>query len=221
MASCEWLDDKYGMMDAFWNLAEFARSRGDFERASAMYRRYMTLCRDVGNAAGTASAMKDLGEVARYRGRHDEAAVLYDRALRLLEASGYVGDIPWVQRNQAEIAVHRGDDDEARRLYRESLRHRMEHTNPMLILLCVNGLAAIDARQGRYDRAARLVGASEGLFDADQALLAGPDRADYERRVAAVRAGMDPAAYEAARAEGRAMPAGDVVALALGGAETG
>ena len=221
MASCEWLDDKYGMMDALWNLAEFARSRGDFERASAMYRRYMALCRDVGNAAGTASAMKDLGEVARYRGRYDEAAVLYERALRLLEASGYVGDIPWVQRNQAEIAVHRGDDDEARRLYRESLRHRLEHTNPMLVLLCVNGLAAIDARQGRYDRAARLVGASEGLFDADQALLAGPDRADYERRVAAVRDGMDAASYDAAPGRGARHAPALAVALALGERESG
>jgi diguanylate cyclase (GGDEF)-like protein len=215
MASCEWLDDKFGMMDAFWNLAEFSRSRGDFERASGMYRRYMALCRDVGNAAGTASAMKDLGELARYRGRHDEAATLYDRALRLLEASGFVGDIPWVQRNQAELAAHRGDDDDARRLYREALRHHGEHTNPMLLLLCLNGLAAIDARHGRFDRAARLVGASERLFDADQALLAGPDRANYEQRVKVVRDGMEVPAFDAARAAGRALPPGEVVTLAL------
>jgi diguanylate cyclase (GGDEF)-like protein len=215
LTSCEWLDDKYGMMDALWSLAEFARSRGDFDLASTMYRRYMALCREVGNAAGTASALKDLGEVARYRGKHDEAAVLYDRALRLLEASGYVGDIPWVQRNQAEVALHRGDVEAARRLYVESLGHHREDTHPMLILLCVSGLAAIAAAEDRSDRAARLVGAAERLFEADGALLAVPDRADYERRVVQVRDSMDAAAYEAGRAAGRALSRIDVVHLAM------
>lgn len=215
LRTCEWLDDKYGMMDALWNLAEFARSRGDFDNASALYQRYIALCREVGNTAGTASAVKDLGEVARYCGRYDDAAALYDRALRLLEASGFVGDIPWVQRNQAEIAMHRGALGEARRLYLLSLGHHREDTHPMLTLLCVEGLAAIAALEGRLDRAARLVGAAERLFEADGALLAVGDRIDYDRRIAMVKEKLEPGAYEVGRAAGRSMKPTEVVALAF------
>jgi diguanylate cyclase (GGDEF)-like protein len=219
LRTCEWLDDKYGVMEALWTLAEFARSRGDLEKASVTYQRYIALCREVGNAAGTAIALNDLGEVARYSGRFDEAAALYDRALRLLEASGYVGDIPWVQRNQAEIAMHRGQLGEARRLYCESLGHHRGETHPMLLLLCVDGLAALDALEGQLDRAAHLVGAAERLFEADGALLAVGDRDDYFRRVALVRERAreqaDGRAYDAARAAGRRLSASEVVGLCL------
>jgi diguanylate cyclase (GGDEF)-like protein len=215
LRTCEWLDDKHGMMDALWNLAEFARSRGDFEKASAMYQRYTALCREVGNTAGTASALKDLGEVARYMGRYDEAAVLYDRALALLEASGYVGDIPWVQRAQAEIAMHAGRLELARALYLSSLGHHRESTHPLLMLLCVGGLSAIAAIEGDLDRAARLVGASERLFKADGALLAVPDRADYERRVGMVKDHLDARAFETGRAAGGRMSPPEVMALAF------
>jgi predicted ATPase len=214
LRTCEWLDDKYGMMDALFSLAEFARSRGDLDKASATYQKYIALCREVGNAGGTAIAVNDLGEVARYSGRFDEAAALYERALRLLEVTGYVGDIPWVQRNQAEIAMHRGQLREARRLYCESLEHHRGDTHPMLLLLCVEGLAAIDALEGRVDRAAQLVGAAERLFEADGALLAVGDRDDYMRRVALVKERLDERAYDVGRAAGRQLASAQVVALA-------
>lgn len=216
LRTCEWLDDKYGMMDALWSLAEFARSRGDLEKASSTYQKYIALCREVGNVAGTAIALNDLGEVARYSGRFDEAAALYERALRLLEASGYVGDIPWVQRNQAEIAMQRGHLGEARRLYRESLGHHGGDTHPMLVLLCVEGLAAIDALEGHLDRAARLVGAAERLFEADGALLAVGDRDDYFRRVAMVKEHVDAGAYDLARAAGRRLSPAELVETCAG-----
>ncbi|MGD0678156.1 MAG: diguanylate cyclase [Polyangiaceae bacterium] len=214
LRTCEWLDDKYGMMDACWNLAEFARSRGEFDRASTMYQRYMAFCHEVGNAAGTASAVKDLGEVARYRGEYDEAALLYERALRLLKASGYVGDIPWVERNQAEIAMHRAELEQARLLYQRSLGHHGADTHPMLLLLCIAGLAAIAAERGHFDAAARLAGAAERLFEADGALLAVVDRADYERRIDRVKERAGSRAFGVGRTAGRAMSATEVVALA-------
>jgi diguanylate cyclase (GGDEF)-like protein len=215
LSTCEWLDDKFGTMDALWSLAEFARSRGDLEKASATYQRYMALCREVGNAPGTAIALKDLGEIARYAGRYDEAATLYERARRLLEATGTVSDIPWVLRNQAEVALHRGQLAGAGRSYRAALRQHGGETHPLLLLLCAIGLAAISTLEGDLERAARLVGAAERLFEADGALLALYDRDDYYRRVALVKERLDPHEFEAGRAAGRRLAPADVVTLCL------
>lgn len=214
LSTCEWLDDQYGMMGALLSLAEFTRSLHDFDRASELYERHITLCREVGDFAGVARSVQDLGELARYRGRYDEATELYDRSLVLLEACGQIADILWVRRHQAEIAMCRGEHEKAKGLYRKSLVTYRERTHPLLVLLSLAGLATVAATQGNLDRAARLIGAAEPLFETSGSILAVDDRADFERRVASIKDRLDAGAFEAGRALGRAMSLSEAIALA-------
>jgi len=80
-------------------------------------------------------------------------------------------------------------------------------------------LAGPVGAKGQPERAARLLGASEALHDA---LGLGPtisDQHEINGYVAAVRAQLDEAVFEAAWAEGRAMSLEEAIAYALGNAE--
>jgi len=73
----------------------------------------------------------------------------------------------------------------------------------------------VAAAQGRPGRAARLFGAAEALLQDVGAPMSPSNVADYERSVAAARAELDQATFEAAWAEGRMMPLEAAIELAL------
>ena len=84
----------------------------------------------------------------------------------------------------------------------------------------LEGLGVVAGLQGAADRAARLLGAADGLIEAVG--VRGhtyylPYRSRYERAIAAVRAQLGEQAFEAARAEGRGMTFEWAVAYALQG----
>ena len=66
-------------------------------------------------------------------------------------------------------------------------------------------MAGLAGRSGQPERAARLFGAAELLYEASVTRLEYPDQVEYDRNVAAVRAQLDEATFAAAWAEGRAM----------------
>ncbi len=79
---------------------------------------------------------------------------------------------------------------------------------------CLFGLAGVSGEAGQPERAARLFAAAEALLDSIGAPLAPADRAAVDRDLAALRARLDPAAFVAAWAEGRAMTREQALAFA-------
>ena len=70
------------------------------------------------------------------------------------------------------------------------------------------GLAVVANARGEAERCARLIGAAEGLHEAfgmPVYVYYEPHRSPYESTVTAVRSQMGEEAFEAARADGRAM----------------
>ena len=81
------------------------------------------------------------------------------------------------------------------------------------------GLAAVAVTQRQQPkgavRAARLLGAATGQFEAIGAAMWPADRLEYERTVAAARAALSEEVFAAAWAEGRAMTLDQAIAYAL------
>lgn len=214
LAVSEAADDKPGILEALINMAEFARSRSDMTKAEAMYQRYIAICQDLGNPFPTARAIKDLGEIARYRGDDELACDLYERALGLAEESGNINEASWVRRALAEIAMRRGQTREARKHFVAAIRSSGNATQTMLLMLCLNGLAAVAGLEGQDARAARLIGTAEPLFDRNGPLLAAEDLAEYEGRVASIRQRLEPDLYEQERGAGRALSLPEIIDFA-------
>ncbi|MDQ5853429.1 MAG: hypothetical protein M3380_15420 [Chloroflexota bacterium] len=87
------------------------------------------------------------------------------------------------------------------------------------VAFTLEGFAGLAAARGPHPegaiRAARLFGAAEAFREAIRSPMAPVDRPEYDRDVAAARAQLDEAAFEAAWREGRTMPWEEVVASVL------
>ena len=122
-------------------------------------------------------------------------------------------------RNLAVAAFRQGDYDRAAALLEESLIVLRELGEKQFITRSLEYLAAVASMQGDLERAARLFGAGEALREAAGASVLPFYHADYERGVAAARAGLDERSFAAAWERGRAMTLEEAIEYALGAQE--
>ena len=113
--------------------------------------------------------------------------------------------------------LRRGNPERGATFFEEGARITRELQDRLGAPYCAEGLAKLAALRGSPVRAARLWGAAEALREQLGVSLSAFDLANsrYERDVADVRSALDDATFEAAWAEGRAMPAEQAVEYAL------
>ncbi len=122
------------------------------------------------------------------------------------------------------MLIERADYARARALLTEGLHLAQQHGDKSQQMWALEGLACLAARLGMAQgaplegaqRAARLFGSAEALRETRGELPFPAERSIHERYVAMGRAHMDEAAWQAAWAEGRAMPLEQAIAYALG-----
>jgi hypothetical protein len=117
--------------------------------------------------------------------------------------------------NLAFIAQHDRDYERARHLSEQALHLAREMNNQLEIADSIAELAGAIGMLGQPQRAARLLGAWEVALERLGAFLQPVDKPEFDRIIAEVRAQLDPATFEAAREEGRAMSLEQAVDLAL------
>ena len=131
---------------------------------------------------------------------------------------GDQGDIARAQHNLGYVALREGDVAQAQALFKGSLALFQTVGIQRGIAECLVGLASTAASQGTCPaivRAARLLGAAEGLREATGMQMWPADRREHDRVEADTHAHLDETAWAAAWAEGRAMTLEQAIAYAL------
>ena len=121
--------------------------------------------------------------------------------------------------NLAQVTLSRGDYNGAVSLFEEGVALSGEAGDRANLAYCLEGLAVVAGVRGEAMRTAHLIGAAEGLHEAVGVpvyIYYEPDRSLYEHTVAEVRSQMGAEAFEAARAQGRALTFKQAVVYALG-----
>ena len=206
------LGDTVGRARSLDALGAVARMQGDLTRAGMLHEESLVLRRALGDTRGLAVTLKNFGEVVRHRGDLTEASRLIEESLRLRRI---IGDKLGIARSLsalADVARDQGDADRAEALYREAIAMRRQLETREGLADCLLGLAAILSADNHPARAARLLGASEALREAENPALPPVDRADFERTVAAIQGSLGPVEFDLARAAGRAMTMEQVIA---------
>jgi predicted ATPase len=159
-----------------------------------------------------------LGELAAAEGRHDAARALLARELELARESGDLVDVVRTLHRLGSAAAARADREAARSAYSEALALCHAAGTPRLLADSLTGLGTLDAAEagGEGGRAARLLAAAETIRDAIGAPLTPAARPVWERAVASAREILGDPGFDAAWAQGRALPLDDAVAFALG-----
>jgi predicted ATPase/class 3 adenylate cyclase len=211
------LGDKVGIAAALNDLGGAVIQQGDYTLARSLLEESLAIRRQLGDKAGTAVLLNNLGMVAIQQGDYATARSFLDESLLLCRAVGdkwlnaagldTLGDLARAQSDRAAAGSH----------YEESLAIYRRLGDKRGIAHCLWGLAAVACMDGKHQRAAQLFGAAEALREASGVSLSKSERAEDDRYVAAVRAGLGEEAFTSARAEGRAMTVEHAIEHAMEG----
>jgi predicted ATPase/transcriptional regulator with XRE-family HTH domain len=199
------------------SLATVLCEQGDFTTAQALYEEGLRLFQGLGVQRGIAVSLSNLGMVAQYQGQYERARQLFETAAARFGDMGDLRKQALTYSNLGIAALEQGDYGAAQSYFVVSLRPLWAVRDKWGVAYCLEGLAGVSGGQGQWERAARLFGAAAGLRESLQAPLAPAERGQYERSLAVARAQGDPARWEAAWAEGQALPLAQMVVAALEG----
>ena len=172
------------------------------------------LYRKVGDIHGLLGIYNNAGYTAIAQGSSERAAAYLDEALVLVERTGEPLIRMWVYGNLGHASLFTADLERAEARFGEQLRLCREHRVTWVASEGICGFAAVAARQGESERAARLLGAAESraevLCDAVGARLEQEFFTPARERIGEKR-------WRAAYADGAGLGFEEAVSLALDG----
>jgi predicted ATPase/class 3 adenylate cyclase len=191
-------------------------AQGDRPAGLRMLAEALPLLRQVGDRDALSNSLRLAGTVALARGDRAAARALFEEALTAGREMGWglhvLVALTWLGRtSQAE-----GDLAGARSRFREALRVAGDRGDRTPLASVLRALGGWCVAAGRPARAARLFGA-EAATRAGAPILSNltPQADHYAEDVAAAHAALGAATFQAAWAEGQAMPLEQAVAYAL------
>jgi non-specific serine/threonine protein kinase len=204
-----------GEMETLSSIGWAAVYQNDLARAQSYLERGLEGWRALGDKHGITVSLNRLGLVMRYQGEFERATKLYEESIALAREtydSYYIGA---ALHNLGQMLHHQGDDARAYPLHVESLQIMRQMGDTPSIAVGLMDLAAVWASQGHPEQAARIFGASEALRDSMQVIMYDFQHQAYVQDVERGRSQLDPAAWDAAWAEGRTLSVEAACALAL------
>jgi len=192
-----------------------AGRRDEYEEGRAICEEGLALLREVNDKPGIAQALTNLGEQARLHGDLPRAIEAYEESLNIARE---IGDKLREAISLINIGLtdqQQGDAERAQDLLMQSLTLAVEIRNLVLKVDVLAYLASAAGASGHLKRAARLFGATEGLYDAYGFNIQSADLPEWERSKAGVREQIGEVIFETGRVEGRAMNLDEAIAYAL------
>jgi len=204
-----------------WALIFLASNMGAFpdevEAGIRLCQDGLVLFRDLDDIPGITRALNVLGELSRMVGDYNRAQDVYEECLALSRQVGDKQRAGVMLSNLSYVAMHQDDYQRAEALIREALTITVELNTKYFTGLCIAMLAGPVGANGQPERAARLLGASEGILLSLDASLQPADQIEIDCYLADIRAQLDEKIFSDACSQGRTMSIEDAVAYALDG----
>ena len=209
------LKDKWGIAWSIKDLGIVALLQGNNDRTAVLLEESLALHREMRDRWGSSLALGNLGIVAFHQGDYERARVIFEENLALHREMEDKYGISTSLHFLGHVVLRQGDYERATALFEESLSLAREMGSKEWMAHCLEGLAGVAEAKGQQERAARLYGAAEALSETIGLAMPSFLRVDYDRSLAAVRAGLGEEAFKAAWAEGRKMTMEEAVEEAL------
>ena len=196
-------------------LGVVAYHQGDYERAVRLSEQALAMSRESGSAFGSGLAVCTLADALRAQGDIERARTLLAESLASLRRRTY----PQRVANAVAVTLSRlgsiecelGRDARALELHKESLVLARQYGFTFDVFSCLEGLARVEAIQGRPERAARLLGSSAARREDIGTHLTQITRADHDHADAIARAALGEDAFEAAWNDGHERPLNEII----------
>lgn len=205
------LGDRLGIARVLNNLGLVAVELEDHAAAQSLFEESMTLRRELGDQQGISFVLCNLRMVAHLRGRHGDAQARYEEALDLQRMLGDRGMVAKLTNNLGASLYLQGDYRKGRTLLQEALAIWTELHSRFELVLSLEDFACLAWLEGEAVGAARLWGRAAQLRQDMGQGRSPTEQATTNPHVAATRSALGDTAFEAAWAEGRALPLDKVI----------
>jgi predicted ATPase/DNA-binding SARP family transcriptional activator/Tfp pilus assembly protein PilF len=210
------LGNNWGVVATLYMLGMTTLELGDWQAAVSLLEDGYALSKELDYKWMTARAASGLGQAFYLQQDYDRALAFFEEAEAIYIELGDQQGIATALIGIGREAHRKGELAEAARLYKRALDIGIDLNSGMVVGPGAGGLAGILSARGRYYDAARLFGVAQKALE-----LSGYTLERYamtlglEECKAQLNAGA-PGAWEAALAEGEAMPTEQAAALAQG-----
>ncbi len=189
--------------------------RTDRARARAALEEGAALFRQVGDKLRLAYVLDALANIALAEQDYARAGAQVSESVALLREISDRVNMAGPIHTLGQAVLGQGDHARAKELFAEGLVLAQQANDRLLIPLNVMGFAGVALAQGRAKRAARLFAAGEARMAPLAASVWRRYHVNFDRQVAAVRAELDAATFDAAWGEGRTLTLEQAVHLAM------
>ena len=209
------LGDPWGIARVVQRLGELFLKQGPYEKAQLYFDRHLKLDEELHFKQGMAVALYNLGNLYRHQGDFDQAEGYYEKCLALCRDYSLKIDRGYNLYSLGMLALHRNKYPLAMRHFTEYFHTARGSYEKITACDFLIGSAAISAGMNQPERAAKLYGAAQPLFETTDYRIPPFDRAEFDRHIQIARDQLGDAKFKALAAEGRAMTLEQAVEYAL------
>ncbi len=213
LATFDQFGDLWGMARVSQIIGIYYLRNRNFEKAKIFMDQHLLLDEKIQFAQGTLVALDGLGRLHVQLGNLEEAERYYQKGLRM--GREYQLDVSFVFYHMATLALHKNDYSLAlQRLiesgnFQEAEMGKADACNTLMFF------AAIAGGTGQLERAAKLYGAAQAIFDIIDYRLPAFGQKEFDRHIQIARDQLGETAFEIFSNEGRAMTLEQAIDYAL------
>ena len=209
------MGDRWGLAYSLWNRAISNRLSSNYAAMESLLSESLSYFTELGYKVGIRTILLEQANLAFLRRNYKQASLLCEKILVFAREIGHRGDELTALRRLGHITCLTGDYNKARSLLVEASTGAKEINNQELIGSCLEEFAVLAVVHGEAKRSAALFGATEIHRKTIHHVLLAIDSIEVDKDIAAARAQLDEAAFNAAWAEGCAMTLEQAIDYAL------
>jgi predicted ATPase/tRNA A-37 threonylcarbamoyl transferase component Bud32 len=208
--------DKLNMALALFLLSAHATTNPkEYQEGISLCKQSLSLYQEVDNKPGLAWVYNQLGELNRLLKNYESSRKAYEESLRICRQTGNRRREAIALVNLSYAAQHQGDYQQAEQFALEGLALLYELKLKYHSTIVLSMLAGPVASLGKAERAARLLGASEAIFESMSVSLQPADQIEIESYIKLARDQLGEDAFHIAWDKGRKMSFEQAVKYAL------
>ena len=208
------LGNPHSLGNSLWQLGTAACGRGDNTLGRSFFEESLKVARHEDLTNMQAFALMSLARLARLEEDYTTAEKYYWECVQIRKDMRFQSALGGTLVNLGQVVLHIGDSARALELFQESLAIFRELDSSSQIG-SLAGFAGVAGATGKYELAARLFGATEAAYEAENSTMAPVAHQVYDPIIANVRERLGEMTFDARSAEGRAMPLRQAIEYAL------
>jgi predicted ATPase/transcriptional regulator with XRE-family HTH domain len=209
------LGDPWGLARIYQRLGELYMKQGSYEEARFYFDEHLKLDEDLDFKEGIAVALTNLGQLCRYQRDYEQAERYFEKSLSICREYSLKIDRGNNLFFFGMLALHRDNYPLAMKFFIDYFDATRRLTGKIAICDFLMGVAAVAGGTNQSERAAKLNGAVQAIYETMDYRVPPFDRAEFHRHIQIARAELGEARFGALASAGRTMTVEQAIAYAL------